>query len=389
MAIRDERDRDLAKVLVRHSTAAKPGETVVIHAVGEDTLGLAEAIVEEVLRAGAAPYLQFIQPEIERKFLHGATKEICTARRKLELGIVRNADCYIDIRGSANIFEAADVPPRQNELVSRNLSNQVRDERVNKTRWVVLRYPNSSMAQLASQPREVFADYFYRVCTVDYGKMERALKPLADLMRKTNKVEITGKGTELSFSIRRIPVVPCFGTHNIPDGECFTAPVRESVEGTVAFNTPTVMNGMPFDNITLRFEKGRVVEASGADAGQTRQLHRILDQDKGARYVGEFSIAFNPHIETPMRDILFDEKIAGSFHMALGAAYGDADNGNRSGLHWDLVCIQRPEYGGGSIVFDGEEIRRDGLFVHKDLKGLNPDAFKPRKRRAATRKTRK
>lgn len=380
MAINDERDKALAQVLVRHSIKAKKGELVFINAIGEDTLGLAEAVSIEVLKVGAAPYLQFIDPEIERRFLHGASKEALEARKKLELGQIKASACYVGIRGSRNIFEYSDVPPRQMDLYNKTLGHPVRDERVRNTRWVVLRYPNSSMAQLSMTPREKFADFYYNVCTLDYAAMERAMRPLKTLMEKTDKVEIKGPGTDIRFSIKGISAVPCSGEHNIPDGECFTAPVKNSIEGRVSFTAPTVYEGSPFDKVVLDFEKGKVVNATAADKEQTKKLNAILDQDPGARYIGEFSLAFNPHILHPMRDILFDEKIAGSFHMALGAAYGEADNGNRSAVHWDMVCIQRKDYGGGEIHFDGKLLRKDGLFVPKSLQGLNPAAFTKKKR---------
>ena len=249
----------------------------------------------------------------------------------------------------------------------------VLDWRVRKTRWVVLRWPTSGMAQQAQRSTEAFEDFFFKVCTQEYSRMIPGMRALKRLMERTNRVRITGPGTDLEFSIKDIGVVACGGTHNIPDGEVFTAPVRNSVEGVIAFNTPTVYQGVSFNGVRLVFKKGRVVEASSESQAATRRLDEILDADAGARFTGEFALGFNPYILEPMRDILFDEKIAGSFHLTPGQAYDEADNGNRSQVHWDLVCIQRPEYGGGSIYFDGKLIRKDGLFVPKALQKLNPD----------------
>ena len=148
--------------------------------------------------------------------------------------------------------------------------------------------------------------------------------------------------------------------------------MRDSVQGHVTFNAPTIYQGVPFDGVRLEFRDGKVVKATG---NPETKLNEILDSDEGARYIGEFSLAFNPHVLSPMRDILFDEKISGSFHFTPGQAYADADNGNRSQVHWDMVCIQRPEWGGGEIRFDGEVVRRDGLFVPAELQALNPDAL--------------
>ncbi len=386
MAIHDSRDRDLARVLVRHSVKAKRGELVFIQAVGLDTAGLAEAIVEEVTAVGAAPYVHFVDPEIMRKFLHSVKEPMLKPLSQLEMDQIKRSDCYIGIRGSRNIFELSDVPRQKMDLYNKQVAIPVRNKRVKDSRWVVLRYPNASMAQLSGQPREKFADSYYNVCTLDYARMEKAVRPLAHLMKKTDVVEITGPGTDLRLSIKGIGVIPCTGAHNIPDGECFTAPVKTSVEGTVSFNTPTVWEGTPYENITLRFEKGQIMDAKAADREQTRKLNKVLEQDEGARYVGEFAIAFNPQILHPMRDILFDEKISGSFHMAMGQAYDDASNGNRSGLHWDLVCIQRKDYGGGEISFDGKLIRKDGLFVPKSLQKLNPKELIARKQSGRAKK---
>lgn len=375
MAISDLRDKDLARLLVRHSVKAKKGDIVYVEGIGVETLGLIEALVEEIAAAGASPFLHIVEPEILRRFVLSGNAAIFENLLPVEMGIMEKTNCYIGIRGSQNIFEMSDVPRKTMDAYNKLLAVPVRHKRVRDTRWCVLRYPNASMAQLSQQSREGFADFYYRVCTLDYGQMAKALKPLQQLMEKTDQVHIKGPGTDLRFSIRNIGVVPCTGEYNIPDGECFTAPIRDSVNGTVLFNAPSVNEGTGYENIHLTFRDGKIVDARAANKEQTTKLNKVLDQDEGARYVGEFSLAFNPYILHPMRDILFDEKIAGSFHMAMGQAYDQANNGNNSGLHWDMVCIQRPDYGGGEITFDGKLIRKDGLFLPKSLQGLNPDAF--------------
>ena len=246
----------------------------------------------------------------------------------------------------------------------------VLDYRVNKTKWVILRWPTSAMAQQAMMSTEGFEEFYFRVCTQDCSRMTEGMQALKTLMAKTDQVQIKGPGTDLRFSIKDINAVACGGRHNIPDGEVFTCPVRDSVEGEITYNAPTVYQGVSFDQVHLKFKEGKIVEAK---SNNTQRLNEILNSDEGARYIGEFAIGFNPHILEPMRDILFDEKIAGSFHFTPGQAYEEADNGNRSQVHWDLVQIQRPEYGGGEIWFDGELIRKDGLFVKDTLKKLNPD----------------
>jgi aminopeptidase len=250
------------------------------------------------------------------------------------------------------------------------LQRPVIDYRVNHTKWVVLRWPTPSMAQMAGKSTEAFEDFFFKVCTLDYSKMTPGMAALKALMEKTDNVHLKGPGTDLRFSIKGIPSIPCGGLRNIPDGEVFSCPVRESVEGYVQFNAPTIYQGTAFDSVRLGFSKGRVVEAT---SNNDERLNAILDSDEGARYIGEFAIGFNPHVLEPMRDILFDEKISGSFHFTPGQAYEAADNGNRSQVHWDLVCIQRPEYGGGEMYFDGRLIRKDGRFVADELQVLNPE----------------
>lgn len=368
----EPRDRELAKMLVGYSVKARPGDLVYIHVSGTEALSLGAACVEETTRAGAAPYLQFTDAEIQRKFLHTASEAVLTRLAQFELKQMQDATCYIGIRGSQNIFESSDVPREAMDLYNRIIVKPVHlEERVKRTRWVVLRYPTESFAQMAHRSTEAFRDFYYDVCLVDYAAMARHAQPLRELMDRTDQVRLTGPGTALTFSIKDIPSIPCCGEMNVPDGECFTAPIRDSVNGIVTFNAPSVQQGQPFDGVKLRFENGRVIEATAADPAQTAKLNEVLDQDEGARYLGEFAIGFNPRILHPMRDILFDEKIAGSFHMALGQCYEEASNTNQSALHWDLINIQRPDYGGGEIWFDGQLIRKDGQFLPEELKPLN------------------
>ena len=280
-------------------------------------------------------------------------------------------DCYIGIRGSSNTSELADVPAEKMKLYEKLYSTPVHHEiRVPKTRWVILRYPNASMAQLSNTSTEAFEDFYYKVCNLDYSKMLTAMQELVKLMNRTDRVRLTGPGTDLSFSIRDIPAIPCAGEMNIPDGEVFTAPVRDSVNGKISYNTPSPYQGFTFENICLEFKNGKIINATAND---TTRINQIFDTDQGARYVGEFAIGVNPYVLEPMKDILFDEKIMGSIHFTPGNCYEEAPNGNESAIHWDLVLIQRPEYGGGEIYFDDMLIRRDGRFVLPELECLNPE----------------
>ena len=258
-------------------------------------------------------------------------------------------------------------------LYSKYYSDIIAEERVNNTKWVVLRYPNNSMAQLANTSIESFEDFYFNVCNLDYSKMSKAMDKLVGLMNETDEVHIKGGGTDLSFSIKDIPAIKCPGEFNIPDGEVFTAPVKKSVNGFITFNIPVVFHGFTYENIRFEFKDGKIIKAQSND---NERLNKVLDTDEGARYIGEFAIGVNPYILKPMKDALFDEKIMGSFHFTPGRCYKEASNGNKSAIHWDLICIQTPEYGGGEIFFDKVLIRKDGFFVTDSLKGLNPENLK-------------
>ncbi len=371
--MKDPRVEKLAEVLVHHSTKLQKGENVLIEAISVPE-EISIALIETARAAGANPYLWIKNNRINRTLLINATKEQLELIGEMELNWMKRMDAYIGVRGGDNVNELSDVPGEQMRLYQDLILKPVHfEERVNNTRWVVLRYPSPSFAQQAGKSTEAFEEFFFNVCTMDYEKMERAMQPLVKLMEQTDRVHITGPGTDLRFSIKGIPVIGCSGTHNIPDGEVFTAPVRDSVNGEITYNTPTIYQGVTFSDIYLRFENGKIVEAR---ADKTEKLNEILDTDEGARYVGEFALGFNPYVVNPMLDILFDEKMAGSFHFTPGQAYDDADNGNKSNVHWDMVMRQTPELGGGEIYFDGQLIRKDGLFVPDELQGLNPEQLK-------------
>ena len=362
----DARFDKLAKLLVEYSTRLKRNENVLIEAFDvPDEMTI--ALIRAVRKAGAIPFVQIQRARIGRELALEASDRQLTLAARHELARMKKMHAYIALRGSNNITELSDVPVAKMQLVAKKM-RPVQDQRVKKTKWVVLRWPTPSMAQLAGMSTQAFEDFYFEVCTLDYRKLQPGMNALKKLMERTDRVEIAGPGTDLRFSIKKIPAVICGGDRNIPDGEVFTAPVRDSVNGFVTFNAPTIYQGTSFDNIRLEFENGKVVKAT---SNQTKKLNDVLDADAGARYIGEFSLGFNPHILHPMRDILFDEKIAGSFHFTPGQAYETADNGNRSQVHWDMVNIQRREYGGGEIYFDGKLIRKNGEFVIPALQSLN------------------
>jgi aminopeptidase len=359
----------LAEVLTGFSTNLQKGEKVLIDAI-DVPAEIVVALIRSARGKGAFPFVNLQANVIARELLREAEEQQFEALSRFELVRMSDMDAYIALRGSHNVTEFADVAAEKMRLAT-HLMKPVLDQRINKTKWVVLRWPTPAMAQLAGMSTEAFEDFYFEVCTLDYAKLEPGMIALKKLMESTDEVHIKGPDTDLRFSIKNIPAIVCGGNHNIPDGEVFSSPVRDSADGVIRFNTPSIYQGTAFDSIRLELKKGKIVDAS---ANNTARLNAILDSDEGARYIGEFAIGFNPHIKAPMRDTLFDEKIAGSFHFTPGQAYERADNGNRSQVHWDLVCIQRPEYGGGEIYFDGQLVRKDGLFVPQELRILNPEA---------------
>lgn len=369
----DMRIQQLAENLIRYSTDLKPGEKILIECF-DCAHPLAEALVEEAYKAGGIPFLALKNNRLTHALLKSASKEQLTMIGEWEAARMKEMDAYLGIRASENISELSDIPPHLMKLYQQCWMQPVHsDIRVPNTKWCVMRYPNGAMAQLANMSTRAFEDFYFNVCNLDYAKMADAMTPLVELMNRTDRVRIVGVGTDLSFSIKGIPAVKCSGLRNIPDGEVYTAPVRDSVEGTITYNTPAIYQGTTYENISLTFNQGKIVNAT---ANYTEKINQVFDTDEGARYIGEFALGVNPYIEKPMKDTLFDEKISGSFHFTPGMAYDTAFNGNKSAIHWDLICIQTPEYGGGEIYFDNVLIRKDGRFILPELDGLNPENLK-------------
>ena len=367
----DPRYTKLAKLLVNYSCALKKGERILL-----DMIDVPDEFTVEMIRAvraaGATPFVETRHTRVGRELMLGTNEKHAADVRDLEMFRMKKMAAYVAVRGSANATENADVPGALMQMYSK-IIRPVLDYRVNKTRWCVLRWPTPSMAQSAAMSTEAFENLYFDVCTMDYAKMAKAMLPLEKLMKKTDRVHIKSPGTDLTFSIKGIGAKKCEGTRNIPDGEVFSCPTKTSANGVIQFNTPTLYSGTKFENVKLELKNGKVINAT---SNNTKRLNEILDTDAGARFIGEFAIGFNPHILNPLCDILFDEKIAGSLHFTPGNAYEDCGNGNKSAIHWDMVLIQRPEWGGGEIWFDGKLIRKDGLFVLPELKALNPENLK-------------
>ena len=284
----DERIKVLAYNLINKSVKAKKGDKVMIHYTGPSTQDLGRQLVKEAYKAGAVPFPIYTDPRMQREMLLNCTEEQLKIMADNDAALMSQMDCYIAVRGTDNVSEQSDVPAENLAMYERIYMTPVHHEiRVPKTRWCVLRYPNNAMAQLNNSSLEAFEDFYFDVCNLDYTKMGEAMKPLVDLMSRTDKVRLTGPGTDLTFSIKDIPAIPCAGDCNIPDGEVYTAPVRNSINGKLTYNTPAVFQGYTFENISFEFKDGKIVNAT---ANNTERINQVLDTDEGARYVGEFAI---------------------------------------------------------------------------------------------------
>ncbi len=364
----DPREQKLAKLLVEHSVQLKKGESCLINATDIPT-SMTEALIKAVYEAGAYPVVNVWNEKLERAMAQDATKESLDVWADVDTYRMKQMDAFIGIRGIANVRELASIP-KQNSLVHAHYNMPVHMKtRLPFTKWVVLRYPTEIMAMQAGMSTREFEDFYYKVCTeVDYTKMGQAMNEAKTFLETVDKVQIKAPGTDLTFSVKGMPWIPCAGEMNIPDGEIYSCPIKDSVNGKISYNTKSTRDGHCFTDVSFSFKDGKIIEAHSDD---DKLINEILDIDEGARYIGEFALGCNPGILEPMDNTLFDEKIFGSMHFTPGNSYDDCDNGNKSSLHWDLVQIQRPEYGGGEMYFDGVLVRKDGVFVHEKLTCLN------------------
>lgn len=371
--MKDPRINKLAKNLLTHSVRLQRGENLLIE-LNDDGEELAAELIKEAYKLGGNPFLTVKNRALTRQLLLSCNEEQMAKIAEFEKKRMNEMNAYIAIAGPKNTSVYSDVPADKMAIYQKHIVKGVHYEvRIPKTKWVILKYPNASFAQMANMSTEKFEDFYFDVCTLDYDKMSKAMDSLVEVMEKTDKVHIKGVGTDLTFSIKGMPAIKCAGELNIPDGEVFSAPIRNSVNGYITYNTPAEYQGFTYENIRLEFKDGQIVKATAND---TERINAVFNTDEGARYVGEFALGVNPFITKPMKDTLFDEKIMGSIHFTPGSAYETCDNGNKSAIHWDLVYIQTPEFGGGEIWFDDTLIRKDGMFVLDSLKVLNPENLK-------------
>lgn len=360
-------DKELARQLLTHSVELEEGENILLQLIGLNGIGLIRALAETAREMNAHPFIKIEDPETNRLLFEMGDAAFWENQATADqLPLMKQMDAFVGIRGAENIYENSLVNKEANKAYSEKFLKPVHfEERVNNSKWVVLRYPSPAFAMNAKMPTERFRQFYYDACLFDYPLLEEAMKPLEEELRVTDIVHLKGEGTDISFSVKGQNWIPCFGKRNIPDGELFSSPILDSVNGHITY-APSVYQGKPFEFVKLEVKNGVV---TGFDSSNNTALEEILDTDKGARRFGEFSFGLNPIIKEPMYDILFDEKIYGSNHLTLGKDYEIAANGNSSNIHWDLVCI------GADVYFDGELVRKGREFVKESLKGLNPDAL--------------
>ncbi len=367
--MKDPRIEQLANLLVNYSCKVQPGERVLIESHGDQQDDFVKALIRKVYEAGASPFLWIHKMDIRREMLLHCTPEQLKIAAESDALLMDKVDAFIRVRGEENTCELGDVPAEKLKDFSQYYTKPVNEVK-RKKKTCGLHYPTKAMAQAERMSMEELENSFFKICLMDYDRMRAAYRPLKELMDRTDRVRITAKDTDLSFSIKGIGAVICAGEKNIPDGECYTAPVRDSINGVITYNTTAYYDGITFDHICFRFKDGKIIEATSSD---TVKLNQILDRDEGCRYIGEFAIGVNPYITRPWSDSMFNEKMTGSIHFTPGNTIDNASNGNKASIHWDIVLAQTPEFGGGEIWFDDLLVRKDGRFVLPELEGLNPE----------------
>ncbi len=366
---RYEEERKLAKMLVNYSCRVKSGEKVLI-TYSDCPDSFIERLIEEVSLAKAIPVVYRMDKIIKRALLLSANEKSMEYYRDIVSPIMQSVDAVILIGGSRNDFELSDVPAKTFSTYSKVYVDPVHFQIRCSKKWVLLRYPTQSFAQHSQMSSEKFAEFFFNVCTLDYQSMDKKMEPLKELMESTDQVHIVTPTTDLTFSIKGLPAIKCSGQCNIPDGEVYSAPLKNSVNGHIVFNIPAVDNGVEFNNIKLIFKDGKIIDF---DCNDKEKFQEILDTDEGSRYLGEFSFGLNPYCTSSLKDILFDEKMSHSIHLAIGSSYDDCYNGNKSAIHLDLIQKHTEEYGGGKIYFDNKLIYENGRFIEPKLVDLNAE----------------
>ncbi|MCL4873421.1 aminopeptidase [bacterium] len=353
----DPRVKRLASILVNHSLGVKKNDTVLISSSTELAKPLVLEVFREVLKAGGHPTTSIGFEETSNIFFDTATKEQVAFFPKTKLFEAKNIDCFVNIRASANKKALSNVDARtvgERSKVLRPISEEI----VNRKRWILCNFPTNGLAQEADMSLEEYEDFVYSATNIDWNKVRQKEMKLKAALDRAKEVRIVGKDTDLKIGIAGRKSIPCYGERNMPDGEVFLSPQEDSAEGYIYYEMPAIYQGREVTGIRLRFKGGKVVEAS-ADKNEDF-LIAMLDTDKGARFLGELGVGVNYGIQKFTKDILFDEKIGGTVHLAVGRSYEEAGGKNISAIHWDMIKDLRK---GGAIYLDGKAIQKNGKFL--------------------------
>jgi aminopeptidase len=355
--VRDERWTRLAEILVSYSTRVQPGDRVLITMMEVETRPLVEAVYEQVVLAGGFPEVQYASDWLKRILLRKGTDEQVDWEPELEAHGMEWADAYIGLRGARNPFELGDISAER-LAAHRRAMGKISTRRNRLERWVLVRVPNEAFAQQAGLSLDETMAFFFDASLRDWNLESERLGRLAERFQAAQSVRIVGEETELGFSTRGRTYVAGDGRMNMPDGEIFTAPLEDSAEGTIYFELPAMYANRRIPGIRLRFEGGRVIEASSEENQDL--LEQVLAIDDGARRIGEFGVGLNFGIQAWTGEVLFDEKIGGTVHLALGRAYAECGGTNHSALHWDIVKDLRTT---GALYLDGEAVFQGGTYL--------------------------
>lgn len=366
-------DFKLAKILLHHSVKIKPKETVTITTSDIGSTPLVKAVYIEALKAGAFPIVDtmfdfFINRNVANGlsyqfYKHANPWQQNYIPEKLFSSLVDWTDAFIRIVSINNTKELTQVP--KEKITNRmKLVRPYFDTLINRDRWILTYYPTEGMALEASMSYDALLEFYFKACLVDYGKMKQSLSKIEGVLDKAKTVQIIGKNTDLTFSVEGRLAKAAYGQRNIPDGEVFLAPVHQTVNGHVYFDFPSIYSGSEMSGIYMEFKNGKVIKAK-AEQGQA-EVDAILSTDEGARYLGELGIGTNYNIKRAMKNTLFDEKIGGTIHLALGRSYeeergGAPKNGNISAIHWDIVKNMKLK--GSVLSLDGRPLLKEGKFL--------------------------
>jgi len=360
----------LADVIVNDCLSIEDGDLIILEGIDLPD-NLLSDFADHLLAMKIQPYVIQKSQKILIQNIQNHNSEIIGLQADFEINIMKRAKAFIGLRFPTNLYMMECLGKSDREKILTNFIKPVHFEyRNNNLQWVYFRFPTREFAKNSGQNYTEFTKNYFNASLVNYEKMAYAFDPLAKLISKCQEVRIVSDSTDLRFYMSGKGVYKSCGQHNLPDGEIFTSPDKSSIEGFIRFNIPSIYYGNYFENIELEFRKGKIV---GCHAENNSDLLKsILDIDEGAKFVGEFAIGLNPFVKTPILDILWDEKMHGSLHLAIGNAYPVSNNGNKSAIHWDLILNQTSDYGGGALYFDERLVRKNGLFIDDHLQHLNP-----------------